>query len=613
MTSRPSQASAGTGDTARNVAADRLLLAAARHSAGRTTAILLCSTASAAVSLAEPAVIGRALDLLLGHSAKAPFWIAVCVALILTDMLLDAAAALLTGTANARSTAWLRKRALAQLLTTTPHSGSRFAPGDLATRLTANAGEAGTAPATAATALASVLPPLGALVALALIDLWTAAAFVAGVPALLLLLRAFTRGSSVSVTRYQRVQSDIASRLLEALAGARTIAAAGTAGRERDRILAPLPDLTTAGRLMWQVYGRAVARSSVLMPVLVAAVLAVGGVGIAAGRLSVGELLAASRYAALAAGVGAVAGVLGSLVRSRAAARRTAELMALPTIAYGTVPLPDHGTGTGTGTGSVTGTGIGSGSGPFTGTLELRGVTVVREGAHLLRDVDLVVPGGTTAAVVGRSGAGKSTLAAVAGRLTDPDDGHVLLDGVCLDTVEPAALRRAIGYAFERPVLFGGTIGEAIAFGPYAPPADRLRAAARAAGADGFIRLLPRGYDTPVVDAPLSGGELQRLGLARAFAHAGRLLILDDATSSLDTATEQQVERALTRDVRSGTRLVIAHRLSAAARADLVVWLDEGRVRAVGRHEDLWQDAAYRAVFAVSSPTPAPASAPATG
>ncbi|MFD0804174.1 ATP-binding cassette domain-containing protein, partial [Streptomonospora algeriensis] len=231
------------------------------------------------------------------------------------------------------------------------------------------------------------------------------------------------------------------------------------------------------------------------------------------------------------------------------------------------------------------------------GTLELRGVGVHRGGVPVLRDVDLHVPGGHTAAVVGRSGSGKSTLGAVAGRLTAPDDGEVRLDGVPLDAVAADVLRREVGYAFERPSLQGATVADAIAAGARTAPPERVRAAARAAGAEGFVQVLPQGYATPLEEAPLSGGELQRLGLARAFAHAGRLMILDDATSSLDTATERQVDRALAHEVRPGTRVVIAHRLSTAARADMVVWLEGGCIRAVGRHAELWPNPDYRAVF----------------
>ncbi|MFV0131348.1 ATP-binding cassette domain-containing protein [Streptomyces sp. HMX112] len=596
-------AAAGPGpapSTGRDAAADRLLLAAARHSAGRTAAIAVCSVASAAAALAEPAVLGRTLDLLLDRSADAARWTALCAAVIAAEVLLDAVVALLTGTVNARSTAWLRGRGTARLLAAAPHRAARFAPGDLATRLTANATDAGTVPAAAAGTVATLLPPLGGLIALLLIDLWTAAAFLAGVPLLVLLLRAFARGSSDTVSRYQRVQGRMADRLVEALAGARTIAAAGTAAREQRRVLAQLPELSAEGRRMWLVYGRAVARSGVLMPLLVCVVLAVGGVRLAAGAIGVGELLAASRYAALAAGVGAVAATLGALVRGRTAARRTAELHTLPPLSAPAPGPPADGpraSGHGGRWASL------PAGGP--GTLELRGVTVVRDGAARLRGVDLRVPGGATAAVVGRSGAGKSLLAAVAGRLTGPDEGRVLLDGVPLDAVGPGELRREIGYAFARPALFGATVAEAIAFGGERPAAGVLRDAARAAGADGFVQRLPRGYDTPLDDAPLSGGELQRLGLARAFAHVGRLLILDDATSSLDTVTEREVERALAADVRAGTRLVVAHRLSSAARADLVIWLDAGRVRAVGAHRALWRDPAYRAVFAAAPPAAA--------
>ncbi|WP_078854092.1 ABC transporter transmembrane domain-containing protein [Streptomyces sp. NRRL F-5135] len=557
-----------------------LLLGAARHSAGRTLAVFLCSAASAAASLAAPALLGRTLDLLLGRDDSADFWLTVCAVVITAEVLLDAVVAWLSGTVAARSTAWLRVRGLRAVLDARPEDGARFSPGDLTTRLSANATEAGNAPVTVAALAASLLAPAGALVALFLIDVWTAVAFLVGLPLLVLVLRAFTRDSSESVARYQRVQSDLAARLLEALGGARTIAAAGAEGRERARILAPLAELSAQGRRMWLVHGRAVARGGVLMPLLTTAVLAVGGLRVAAGRISVGELLAVSRYAALAAGVGAVAGLLGTLVRSRSAARRTAGPAALPALAYGAGSLPPDGPG----------------------TLELRGVTVVREGRALLSDVELRIPGGASAAVVGRSGAGKSMLAAVAGRLTDPDEGEVLLDGVRLETVARDPLRREVGYAFERPVLFGDTITEALADGPGRIPESVVRSAARAASADAFVRLLPRGYATPPGRAPLSGGELQRLGLARAFARAGRLLILDDATSSLDTVTERQVERSLARRVRPGTRLVVAHRLSSAARADLVIWLENGRVRAVGPHTELWRDPEYRGIFTTPGP-----------
>ena len=129
-----------------------------------------------------------------------------------------------------------------------------------------------------------------------------------------------------------------------------------------------------------------------------------------------------------------------------------------------------------------------------------------------------------------------------------------------------------------------------------------MRAAARAACADAFVRRLPLGYDTPLDEAPMSGGERQRIGLARAFAHGERLLILDDATSSLDTVTERQVGRALAGELHGRTRLIVAHRVATAAAADRVIWLDGGRVRAYDSHHRLWRDPCYRAVFQVGAP-----------
>ncbi|MFD4147396.1 ATP-binding cassette domain-containing protein, partial [Streptomyces goshikiensis] len=556
--------------------ADRALRAAARHSGGRLAAAAACSVAAAGAALAEPAVLGHTLDLLLRQDPAGARWTAWCAAVIAAEVLLDAVTARLTGGVDARSTAWLRRLGLGRLLRAAPHHAARHSPGELSARLTSQATTAGAVPAAVVGAAVALLPPLGGLVALVLVDVWTALAFLAGLPLLALLLRAFARDSGASVSRYQEVQLAMAGRLVEALAGARTIAAAGTAEREQARVLRRLPELGAEGRRTWRIYGTTVARTSALMPLLLYVVLGVGGVRLAEGALGVGGLLAAVRYAGLAAGVGAVTGRLAAVVRGRAAARRTAALFDLPELPQGERRLPEGGPG----------------------TLELRGVRVVREGTEVLRDIDLRIPGGTTAAVVGRSGSGKTTLAAVAGRLTACDAGRVLLDGVPLDELSAGELRREVGHAFERPALFGEGVAAAIAFGSGPAPApESVRAAARAAGADAFVRRLPQGYDTALADAPLSGGELQRLGLARAFCRAGRLLVLDDATSSLDTLTAREVERALAHDVRPGTRLVVAHRISAASRADLVVWLDAGRVRATGPHAELWRDPAYRAVF----------------
>jgi ATP-binding cassette, subfamily B, bacterial len=559
-----------------------LLRSATRHSRARVAALFLVSTAATGAGLLLPAALGRTLDLLLAQ-APATGWVLCCTGLVLLLALLDGCQSVLVGTVDARTTAWLRRRLTRHVLAVGPRATARFGAGDLIARVLGNAAQAGTAPAARAALLAALAGPVGGVIALGLIDPWLAVVFLAGAPVLAVLLRAFTRDTSRCVSHYQREQGRIAAALAEAVDGHRTIEAAGTADRETARILRPLPELSRAGHRMWRVQGRAAAQAVTVGPLLHLGVVAVAGVLLARHRLSVGEVLAASRYAVLAAGVGLLVGQLAGLARARTAAARLGEVVTEPAPAHGSRRLP-----------------------PGPGRLELREVTARRGGHTVLDGIDLVVPGGTTLAVVGRSGAGKSLLAALAGRLTDPDDGEVLLDGVPLRDLTHDDLRRAVGYAFERPALLGDTVEDTIGLGLSAPSPARIREAARTARADDFVRRLSDGYATALTDAPRSGGESQRLGLARAFAHGGRLLILDDALSSLDTVTEAHITEALLDGGSSATRLLVAHRAATAARADAVAWLDGGRLRAVGRHEELWRTPAYREAFAEAGTGPAP-------
>ncbi|MEV4259265.1 ABC transporter ATP-binding protein, partial [Spirillospora sp. NPDC049652] len=276
-------------------------------------------------------------------------------------------------------------------------------------------------------------------------------------------------------------------------------------------------------------------------------------------------------------------GQVGQLARSRSAADRVTDVLAQPVVQHGTRVLPPHGAG----------------------TLEFRDVTIRTPDGEGLRDVHFVIPGGGATAVVGRSGAGKSLLASLAGRLLDPDEGTVLLDGVPLRELTHSELRQSVGYAFERPVLLGETVTDAVGLGlPSHTRAHEecVQDAARAARADSFLKRLPAGYATALADAPMSGGERQRLGIARALAQGKRLLVLDDATSSLDTVTEREIGAALAGAADGRTRLLVAHRVATAAEADQVIWLDDGRVRAQAPHRDLWRDHPdYRALFAESA------------
>ncbi|WP_328347260.1 ABC transporter ATP-binding protein [Micromonospora sp. NBC_00421] len=550
--------------------ADRLLLRAVRAAGWWTPTLTVATVAATAAELALPAVLGRAVDAAVGTTPQASSgrWLAAVAGLIALLVVAGVLRDYGTGAATARSVAHLRHTLVRHLFALDPRTAGRRPVGDLAGRVVGQVADAGQAAPTVVTAATVALPPIGSLVALTLIDPWLGVTFVLGLLLLALLLRGFVADASAAVAGYQQAQGELAGRLVETLAGARTIAAAGTGDREVERVLTPLAALHRHGARTWTVLAGAATRGAVLNPLLQVAIVAVGGLSLAAGRLTPGELLAAIQYAALGAGLGTVVAALNTAVRVRAGCRRAADVLAEPARPYGTRLLP-----------------------PGPGTLELRGVTVRdADGRPLLDRVDLRVPGGSLLVVVGASGAGKSLLAAVAGRLRDPDDGVVLLDGVPLPELTPATLHAAVGYGFERPVLVGETVGAAVGAGADPVPL------ARAAAIHDFVERLPDRYGTPLAEVAMSGGERQRLGLARAL-RAERLLILDDATSSLDTATEYQVTRALTGPGDRRTRVVVSHRIGMAARADLVAWVADGRVRAVGPHPGLWADPDYREVF----------------
>jgi ABC-type multidrug transport system fused ATPase/permease subunit len=224
------------------------------------------------------------------------------------------------------------------------------------------------------------------------------------------------------------------------------------------------------------------------------------------------------------------------------------------------------------------------------GRVELDHVTFAyASGPPALRDVDVVVDAGTTVALVGATGSGKTTLVQLLPRLYDPTSGAVRIDGADLRTVDLHSLRRQIAVVDDDPFLFSDTVAANIAYArPDASREEIERAAERAQAAE-FIAELPEGYDTRVGERglTLSGGQRQRLAIARAFLADPRILILDDATSSVDASTEQAIKAALREVMLDRTTFVIAHRLSTIALADDIIVLEDGRVAARGTHGEL--------------------------
>jgi ATP-binding cassette subfamily B protein len=535
---------------------------------GRWLPLLALSALAGTVSaLALPTVLGHAVDAIVAGDGDT-HWLVLAASLIAVGVVVNLVDSFAGTACAASTTAWLRNRLIRHLLAVGPKS--RFETGDLVTRVSGNAVDAAQAGPSMVTVWIAVLPPVGSLVLLALIDPLLAVAFLGGVALVMLVLRAFTKQTAAVVTSYQQVQGRIAARLAEALGGARTIAAAGTLHEEKRRVLKELPQLHEQGVQSWRVLSRTVAQGGIVGPLVTVAVLTAGGYALLNGRITPGDLFAASQYAVIGAGLGGLTGVFSRVARAKAGANRAGEVLDTEPMRYGDQDLPE---------------------GP--GQLDFHDVSVHSGEQVLLDCVNVTLPGGAAVAVVGRSGAGKSVLASIAARLTDPSAGQVLLDGVPLTELDHRELRNAVGCAFERPVLVGGTVADAVGMGR---EVDRVRSAARATHAHEFVTRLPLGYSTPLADAPMSGGEAQRLGLARAW-HAQRLLVLDDATSSLDMVTEMQISQTLTGDHGHRTRLIVTHRVATAARSDLVLWLESGRVKAMGAHDVLWRDKDYRAVF----------------
>jgi ATP-binding cassette subfamily B protein len=529
---------------------DQLLTKVAKLNRARVLLIVLITALAAAAGLLLPGALAAAVDSALAGRVSWPqvFWL---LSLGLVEILSDVLGGILVIKTTSIATAWLRRQLIDRLLALGLRSP--FAEGDALSRLTGDCYSAGAVASIVVQLGSSVVITAGAVALLTAMDLRLALVFVGSVPVALLMARSHLRHTADDVLTYQQVSGELSARLLDAVRGLRTIAASGTANRETDRVLRPLPRLAAAGSGMWRTQARMIWRAALLLPAVELIVLVGAGFGVQEGRLTIGQVLAALGYVALGMSLVRQIPLLTTLARARSCAQRIAEVLNEPVPSPGKLPTL-----------------------PGPGTVELG---------------DLTVPGGTFLAVVGKSGSGKSTLVAQLGGLAG---GESWLDGRPVKQIRAEELRASIAYAFERPALIGTTVADAVGYGTWSGRAA-VREACREAQVHDLIIRLPQGYDTPLAEAPLSGGEAQRLGLARAFVRRPRVLVLDDATASLDTVTESLVDRAVARH--GSTRIVVTHRAATAGRADLVLWLENGQVRAVAPHHVLWRDPEYRAVF----------------
>lgn len=555
----------------------RLMKQGVRQATVMAAALVVLTLGGVATTVLMPSALAAAIDAATrgGELTRALVRLAVLMGASTAIQALDG---LIGSYYGSSLTAKLRHRLVDHALALGVPGQRRFPAGDLLSRLTANAGAPASFLPLLLSAGSTLLVAVGGVVGLTWIDWRLAVTFLVGLPPAVAVVRLFVATASDPFIRYQELLAAIITRLLDALRGARTIRASGTIQREIDRILQPLPELHGTGRQVWLVQGKTSWRLGLLAPLLQVLVLSVGGLLLTSGDITAGQLVAAASYAGMSLAAVGLVDALISLLSTQVGAGRVGEIIeAEPAVPppCAAEPVP---------------------KGP--GHLELRDISVRIDQRTILDQLDLSVPAGTSVAVVGRSGTGKSVLVSLVGRLLDPDEGEVLLDGVAVSRLAFAELRRAVTYAFERPAPLGATVHDMIAYARPEASRAEVAAAAAMAQADRFIRLLPAGYDTPLARAPMSGGELQRLGLARAILVDAQVIVLDDAMSSLDTATEVKVAHALERVLAGRTSLVVAHRAATAARADLVAWLDAGRIRALAPHRELWSNPDYRAAFA---------------
>lgn len=418
----------------------------------------------------------------------------------------------------------------------------------------------------------SLNPLLGAIVSLA-------------IPLLLFIGNTYARRVIKLSYQVQERIADMSSVVEEAITGVRVVKSYGAEAHETAKVHTAATGIFDKSIELTKQRSIFVPLFESVAPLATIVILALGGLYVIDGQLSEGDFWAFMEYMVILNFPLRITGwFFAELPRSAAAGARVLDLLATApdiTDPANPVSLPE-------------------------GRGELRFANVAfsyPEGPPVLVNIDARIPAGTSVAIVGATGSGKSTLSYLIPRFYDATSGSVCIDGIDVRKVSVEELRSEVALVFEDTFLFSASVAENISFGaPDATP-EQIRLSARLAQADGFIRELSEGYDTMVGERgySLSGGQRQRIALARAVLRDPRVLILDDATSSVDAATEQEIREALKTVMDGRTTVIIAHRPSTLALADTVLFVDDGQVGAMGPHEELLQSIPrYREVLASS-------------
>ncbi|MDQ2894449.1 MAG: ABC transporter ATP-binding protein/permease [Actinomycetota bacterium] len=415
-----------------------------------------------------------------------------------------------------------------------------------------------------------------------------AAISLAPVPFVVLIAHRYGRVSRPAMQEAQQRIAELTADAEENVSGVRVVKAFAQEARQLERF-----ELTT-GRVFTQQV-RATRIQALYTPLIsflpnlgLAAILLIGGREVINGTLSVGSFTAFYAYLLMLISPMRTLGyMLGSAQRSTASGARIFQILDRePEI----VSPPDA-------------PALPAGDGRV--VLRNTGLTFAGANRPALSDISLEIPGGQTVALVGAMGSGKSALVQLLPRLYDVSAGSVEIDGADVRSVQLASLRSAIAIVNDDPFLFSASVHENIAYAHPDAPREAVVRAARAAQAEDFIQRLPKGYDTRIGERglTLSGGQRQRIAIARAILADPRILILDDATSSVDASTEQEIKTALGEVLADRTTFVIAHRLSTIALAQRIIVLEDGRVAADGTHAELFESSPlYREIVEKGMP-----------
>ena len=410
---------------------------------------------------------------------------------------------------------------------------------------------------------------------LALVALWI-------MPVLIALAYRYSHVSHPVLREVQQKMADVATVSEENIVGVHVVKSFAQEARERDRF-------AHASESVFRQTVRANKQRSIYVPMMAflpllaqAAVLLVGGRMVVNGSLSLGAFIQFNVLVLMLVMPLRMLGMwIGQAQRATASGERIFQVIDEP---EEIVDAPSAGE-----------------LPPGRGLVRYEGVTFGYDPDRpVLHGIDLQLDPGRTVALIGHTGSGKTTLASLVPRFYDATEGRVTVDGVDVRDIRLDSLRSAIGVISQDPFLFSATVRENIAFGRPDATDEDIVAAARAAQADEFIQHLPQGYDTLVGErgVTLSGGQRQRIAIARALAIDPRILVLDDATASVDATTEARIRLGLREAMKGRTTIIIAHRLSTISLADEIIVLDSGRVAARGTHEVLIDESpVYREMY----------------